>query len=450
MIDRLRRRAQNEDGAAMIAAILVLIVLVSTLIFMTAIGLRGLEKGSSIQSGHAALNAADSALANALIVANSDNNRNGVKLSSHQGLGKAAYGTHHANAINPETGDGLYSWRWYVMPTPGRAPGEAYDIYATGFRENPDEEEARTVVATIQSSVIEGMQYESDGSISVVETTSGSAAVSATGKQNMQFLGTAKTYQYDSRANIGYPSATTDTEMGFISSNRAINIVNPNTHLLMRGEHFKNVEDACVGNVCPEGIKVFSRPNAASFMASTERSHELCPDAASSYPDLRVSEQGGIVRVVDGDKCYNNIYFDVDTTLSGTYSTGRPAILYAKGNVVVSPGVEVAKQVQRSQGPYSLHIITSGDSSQFTVQRNTAANPTKFTGIVVGDRLTCDIGGPGTTDGHGTSVYGSVACNNTIIRSGTQMWWDDQLQHTARDASSTTKRVWEIVNSQEV
>lgn len=442
--------SQQESGAAMIAAILVMVILVSTLIFMTAIGLRGLEKGSEVQAAHASLNAADSAIANALVVANSEANRDGSKLDNHVGVSRAVYGTHHANAINPESGDGLYSWRWYTQKRPDQVSGSVYDIYATGFRDSPDEQSARTIRATIERSIIVSMEYEDDGGITVNETVSGSAAAAATGLNSMILEGTATASEYNSGAT-SFPTGS-GLGRGVVSSNEPVQLNGSGADVLIRGKKYTSVEDSCAGTACThEDVTIFQRPNYASFAPSQEEGAERCPASASSYPDWIASMQSSTIAYSPTPKCYNNIVFDRDTRLSGLHSTGSPAVMYAKGNVSVNAGVDVANQTNRSQGPYALQIIGISDNKSFTVNRNTAANPTKFTGIFIGNQANCEIGG-GTSgnSNHDTTIYGAVACEETTVRSDTKLWWDNQLSNSTRDETDTTKRVWEIVTSQEI
>lgn len=448
LMQKIHARKNDESGAAMIVAVLILLIMVSLITFMTAFAMRSIEKGNSVQTLNASLNAADTAIANMMTLANSGQNANATELKRHIGLENAVYGSFQANAIDPKTGDGQYSWRWYAESRVDSSTGTSYDIYATGYKTSPEEADARTIKVNISSTTTEGVSYTTDGKVTYNATLGGSFAFAALGMQSVELGINGKVYTYNSAQNIGYPTLTTNR--GQVATNG--NVIMGTNSAANMGFLGRSAQDTAAGTLCTgtpcATMHADTYQYSMSLVQSRKEALAACP--STGYPDWIASQNAGKISFSGATKCYSNIVFDVDTTIPGGWTTGNPVTMYAKGNITVKPGVEVARQVQGTQGPYALHILASG-STNFTMERGTTANPTKFTGSVVGQGLYCDIGGSSAlTTLHGTAFYGSMACNSIKIQRDSTVWWDTQLSKVLKEGSATAKRIWATTSYEEI
>lgn len=444
---KIQSKKDTESGVAMIVAVLVILVMVGIVTFMTSFAIRSLEKGTSVQNLNSSLNAADTAIANMMTVANSQRNSDGSVMERHLGVGNAVYGSFQANEVDPETGDGQYSWRWYAEKVNDSSKGTTYEVYATGYKKSVEEKDARTIKMVISSTTVEEISYSSNGSILYVSSNSGSYAFGAFANILVDMGKNAKANVYDSNSTIGYPSAT--LTKGTIATNENIVMAagsSANLVFLKEMSSESGISALCSGAGC-NNTTMSNFAYQMSLNYSRKMANAACPLA--SYPDWVASANGG--KITDGGtKCYNNIIFDADTSLATSISTGNQTTMYAKGNITVKPGIEVAKQLRTSQGPNSLQIIASG-STKFLMERGTTANPTKFTGLINGMALTCDIGGDSTsTTAHGTAFYGSLACHTVKVQQDSSLWWDKQLEKVLKKGSATASSIWSASSYEEI
>lgn len=465
ILERARNRKEAESGVAMIIAVMVVLVMVAIITFMTAYAMRSIEKGTTVQNLNASLNAADTAVANMMSVANGSYNAKmtgSKELDKYLGPLNAVRGSFTANETDPENGDGKYGWEWYAEKQAGAATGTSYIVYATGYplknvdpsntelteaRNLPD---ARTVKVTITSSTVEEIVYESDGSVNYVATTGGTFAYPVFANTTVDIGNNATINTYDSYSNLaGYPLASNKLGEPATNGNITVGSGTGVTKATMFRSTTGTAEQAlarCSGAGCAS-LQVNMIRYGMLLNYSRQEALDACPKA--SYPDWVASANGGAIPKVSGPQCYNNIVFDVDTDIHASYTTGNPALVYAKGSVKVSPGVEVNRQRQASKGPLSLRIVSTG-STDFTMTKNTTANPTKFSGVIVGNGLNCDIGGSSASGTHGTALYGSVACAKVNVRPGSSVYWDTQLDKTLGDGSATSQRIWTPIEYEEL
>lgn len=446
------QREERDSGVAMVMALLVTLVLVTLVASMTAFAIMGLDKGKDIQDITAASNAADTAVNHALSLANSATGQAGNGISEHVGISNAVYGSVEANEINPDTGDGQYLWRWYAERILDTKSNLTYDIYATGYQGSPDEETARTFKVRLESTVVEAAQYDVNGKAIYTPTAAGMFAWGAFGVLSVEMKASSGVKIYDSaKVTSGYPATGAGMGKGSIATDGVmalganLTVENP-MFMLVDGSIDRN---RCSGASC--NLFNFGKQSyGMDLKTASDQVSKDCPN--SSYPDWVASAATNNGVIVDNTtkKCYGNIIFDIDTTVPLGFSSGRPAVMLAKGNIIVKPGVEVNRQVSTSQGPLSLRVY-SQSGSNFTLERGTTANPTKFTGVVGGPTLTCNIGENKTTPNpHGTTLYGAMACNRAVIETGSEIWWDRQIDQVTHQGSPTSKELWDIDSYQEL
>lgn len=457
LLQQLRKPIdERERGAAMMLAIVFAMVMIGLVLYMTVLAMKSLDKGQSAQSLNASMNAADSAISNMQAFASSKGSVSVDIFKQHLGPENAVYGTYQANENN-ESGDGAYAWRWYAEANSSKGPGMSYYVYATGYQKNPNDADARTLMVTMDSTVTEGVEYDSSGKIVYVSTNAGAFAFNALGTSSFQMGKNSGSYTYDSEKNIGYPvsslgNGTIATNTKLAAEQGATGGVSFMRSDVDPGSDVGTVllSELCTGAGC-NNLTATLYSYSVSLSKSLKDFDAACPVSGGPYPDWKASENGGVLPTGNGSQCYNNVTFDTDTSLSAMWSTGNPLRMYVGGNVTVNPGVEVAKQKYSSHGAYAFQLV-SGGNGKFLMENGTNSNdPTKFTGTVVGAQTSCDIGGPSTnTTANMAVVYGSVACKDVTMRAGTAIWRDLQLDKVQKDGSAQARKVWVSTSYAEV
>lgn len=452
MSNLFKKKSHSEEtGAGIIIAVLVLVIMVALLTFMSYTSVRSLEKGSSIQNLNASQNAVDTAISNMFATVNSAQNTQNKALEAHLGKANAQYGTFQANEIDPNIGDGSYTWKWWAEKPAGFSSGTTYYITAIGYLNEETEPEARKVKVEISSTTTEGVSYNADNTVSYISTLGGSFAFGALGTSRVETGKNVKMNTYNS--NNMQPIVGLDVQ-GKIATNGSMLLGDGTKGDLIFMGHTVDTsnETVCSGLACETNPRTnYEYSTALSY--SRMQALAKCP-AGDSNPDWIASQHDGLIGYDANPKCYNNIIFDVDTKLSAVFSTGNPATMYARGNVTIKPGVEVSRQNSNVRGPYALQIIGSG-ATKFNIENGAQTNPTKFTGVVVGANMECNIGTGAGTDGatatsYGTMLYGSVACHTVKIGNNATIWWDNQLDKVTKEGSPTAKKVWSAVSYEEL
>lgn len=440
-------RQHREDGSAMIIALLLMLMLLSLVATMTTMAMTGLAKGRATQDYTALSNAADSAVNNALALSNNP----GVaqSISAHVGPANAVYGSVDAGVTNPG-GDGKYLWRWYVQAVPTKFAGLSYDLYATGYKNDPNEATARKLRVRLESLAAYSASYGPLGS-SYEATSDGMFAWGALGTNSVELKGSASIYSFDSRAILMPSSTANNTNNGRMATNGKITYTPTSKWnqmaFLLTGEANPVDSTRCIGDRCDA-----AHQNKYSYGIDLKHiqtdSQTRCPNA--TYPDWVASTKGNIVNPLSQGQCFGNIIFDQNTTLSGNYSSGNPAVMYAKGNVTVKAGVDVNIATVSGRGPLSLRIY-SRSGSALNVERGITTDPTRFTGMIGGAGLNCDIGSASALVGTPlTKFYGSVACNNITIQDATEVWWDEQTIQVMGVTSPDATFVWSATTYEEL
>lgn len=431
----------------MIIALLMMLMMLSIVATMTTVAMTGLSKGKATQDFTALSNAADSAVNNAIALSN--NPGTAQSISAHVGPSNAVYGSVDADVTNPG-GDGKYLWRWYVQAVPTKFSGLTYDLYATGYKNDPNEASARKLRVRLESLAAYSASYGPLGT-SYEATQEGMFAWGALGLTSVELKGTASIYSFDSRAVLVPSSSADNIHNGRFATNGKLTYTGASNWdqmaFLLAGD--KNPVDTtrCIGSRCDSA-------HMSKFSYGIDLSHiqdvaqVKCPNA--TYPDWVASQQGTMVNPMSQGQCFGNIIFDQNTTLSGNYSSGNPAVMYAKGNITVKAGVDVNLAGVSGRGPLALRIY-SQTGSTLNVERGITTDPTRFMGMIGGAGLTCDIGSSSALSGTFlTKFYGSVACNTITIEDATELWWDEQTIQVIGVTSPDATFVWSATTYEEL
>jgi Tfp pilus assembly protein PilX len=440
-------RHRREEGSAMIIALLMMLMLLSIVATMTTMAMTGLSKGKATQDFTALSNAADSAVNNAIALSN--NPSTGQSISAHVGPANAVYGAVDADVTNP-SGDGKYLWRWYVQAVPTRFSGLSYDLYATGYKNDPNEASARRIRVRLESLAVYSASYGALGT-KYQATQEGMFAWGALGLSSVELKGSASIYSFDSRAVLIPASSSDNTHNGRFATNGKLTYTTTSAwdQMAFLQSSPQNPVDStrCIGTRCDAAHEnQYSYGIDLSHIQTVSQSK--CPNA--TYPDWVASQQGNMVNPLSQGQCFGNIIFDQNTTLSGNYSSGNPAVMYAKGNVTVKAGVDVNIANVSGQGPLSLRIYSQSGST-LNVEHGITTDPTRFMGMIGGAGLTCDIGSSSAFTGTPlTKFYGSIACNTITIEDATELWWDEQTIQVLGGGSPDATFVWSATTYEEL
>lgn len=439
---------KDENGSAMVSALLVMMLMLFIVGTMTTFAITGLNKGSDIKEVNQSQLSADSAISNALYVAN--NPAAGQSLEAHLTVNNAVYGIIDPTVANAGK-DGQYKWRWYAEKVPTTFAGLAYDIYATGYKTTPTDDSARTFRVRFHSMQTRGASYEPTGA-AYNPTPSSVFSWGALGANGVALNDTSRLYSYNSQA-VSNPVLSDNLNHGRAGSNRAITYgagsVFNNLSFLANNKNNPVDATRCTGARC---TNAYMTKYSYGLQLTSLNSYidSKCPNA--TYPDWVASQKAGLYApATDAAKCWGNVIFDVDTNVPSQFSSGNPAFLYAKGNITVKPGVQVNTTSSTDGGPLKFRIYSRGGTTA-TVEAGPAIDPTKFVGLMMGSALKCDIGKDTTALGTGatTIIYGALACDTVLMNAGSTLWWDEQTSQITGDTDVSTKFIWSAVSYDEI
>lgn len=441
---------KDENGSAMVSALLIMMLMLVIVSTMTTFAITGITKGSDIKEINQSQLSADSAVSNALYVANNPNVANGQSIQAHIGVANSVFGV-----IDPTVADagkdGQYKWRWYAETVPTTFAGLAYDIYATGYKLTPTDKSSRTFRVRITSMQTEGATYEPTGP-AYKPTPTSVFSWGVLGVNGVSLDNTSRLYSYNSQT-VSNPTLSDNLSHGRAGSNRAITYgtgsVFNNLSFLANNKNNPVDTNRCSGSRCTNAY--MTKYSYGIYLSSlNDYVDRKCPN--STYPDWIASQKGGVYNPsTDALKCWGNVVFDVNTSVPSNFSSGNPAFLYAKGNVTVKPGVQVNTAVSTDGGPLKFRIYSRGGNTGL-IEAGSSINPTKFVGLLEGSALKCDAGKDTTAKGTDatTIIYGALACDTVVMNAGSTLWWDEQTSQIAGDTDVNTKFIWSAVSYDEV
>jgi hypothetical protein len=423
MFNHIRAVRRNEEGAAMITALLFVIVMLFLLASISVTAISGLDKAKTAQAGTNLTSVVDTAINNAVSTANYP--APGKDISDFEGLSKAVYGV--ADFSTDNSSSTKYKWLWYVEGVSDAVLGESYDIVAKAYRNDYTDADAKTVRVRLQALPVDRAQYLSTGVVSYSPIAMGSFAYGFMGLNGFTMNDGATVKSYNSALNLN-PVPANDTRIGTVSSNKLVAVNTTATDsvsriVLLSGSSSPIPVDRCTTTANCAG-KLESFAYAISVDSISRMVLAKCPLGASSYPDWKASLNGGVFNPDVQGNCFNNVIFDTNTEVSGAYSSGKAAEMYIAGNVTVNAGVEVNESDLRG-GPLALRIYSAaGTFAKFN--SGTAADPTKFSGMVAGQNYACSDSNALPADNKSLILRGSLACDTITLGAGTQAWWDQQ------------------------
>jgi hypothetical protein len=422
LIAHMRRNLDEnkERGVTLAFAILILFLVISvgaaivSLALTATVGSRNLNYTMAYQA------ASDSALANAVLVANSPDGGK-ASLEAHNGSTQAVSG-----ALNQASSSYPVKWRWYTAPVASSSAAQrAYYVYADAYTRNPNQPDARHVRVILQP--LAAAKATAAGSkITYVSDPSAVYAFGPYGINSVNLLSGTKIGSYDSLVIRAPANSDGNTSVG---SNGTLNL-DTGSGL---NQFFASGDAAqCLGNGCA-GITTTTNDYKVSLDGITTLVATACPNDPTTYPSWSASSG---TQLVNGG-CYNTLNFDANTPI------GLPTKVYVKGNITVSSGA----QVNYNGLPTSLQIYSQVGSTA-TLNNGTTSAPTYFNGVIAGANLNCTDTATTASNIPTLSLYGSLACNRITLGPATQTWVDQESRNIAVNNGTQIPAIYQVTGYQ--
>lgn len=446
---RKYKTRSEESGSAIIFALVLMIVTFGLVNVVTAFGLNNLNKALFVQSYTNNGLAAETAINNALLVANSPNSvsvLNAARATSPTAP-NAIKGT--ISATNTE-GIGALKWSWYTERVPGANPLKEYYVHAYGYIDTPNDPYARHFRIKMKSMANVTAIY--DTGLNQITYKPQTNAVSQWGIMGSSSVALYNGVNIDSYISDEVTNPTSNsTERAEIASNGNFAIKGTNAVNIL---NMLNYSETTANNRC--NISLYPactsyNPNPISYRtdltAIDETVRAQCP--AQTYPVWRASENGGILRpnpATPGKYCYNSLIFDQNTTLETSVTTTNPAKVYIKGDITVLPNI----QVNMNKSPLTLRIYSEGGKLADFRQGNVTV-PTRISAYIAGSVLKCTDNTllSSIPQGMKLYIYGSLACDVISMGGGTQIWWDE-LSVDLAGTGADVRRLWSADSYEEI
>lgn len=422
-----RKFEGNESGSALIFAIVLTIVVTSIIALVVSVALNGIQKTSDVSKISYYEAAAQTAISDAILVANSTNGTQRLR----ETLGETNSVTGVMNSAYSDQG---LKWSWYTERISGASATSKYYVYATGYRVSPDEPLARTLRVTISS--IANAKGVYDAGLNTIVYKPSPDAISQWG-----VMGSSKATMNDGALIKSYISdngftPTASTNQGSVASNGniALNGTAVSVNMLNVLNYNTGTPNRCVGNATECAATPQNKITYQTDLTEvTKMVKAKCPNNAITYPVWKASTSGGVLN----PGCYNVVVFDTDTSISSFYNETNPALVYVKGDVYVNAGVEV----NLGRNPLALRIFSEGGSDA-TFKQGTITNPTKIYGVIISSTLACTDGT--TTASPAASnllvFYGGLVCDDVNLGNGTTFWWDELSGELTQNGN--VNRMW--------
>jgi hypothetical protein len=407
----LARAQQREEGNALIFALLVLFVCVSIAAVMAALALTNSISSKNLNASLAYQSATDTALANALQVANTPAPNGGYNvLYAHQSKATAVTGQ-----IAAASSTYPVKWRWYttrVAASGGQA--SSWYIFADAYQSSPSEYNARHVrqifdplVTTQATNANDGVTYQGD---------LGSAfQYGMLGTESVTLADNTHVYSYDS-TNVAVPGSSSNNAQA--ATNKTLTL-GANTSLNVF-QAFRGASCTPAQNCPPNGnVQQYNVPFNLNLNGITQKVAASCPNDPSTYASWTASSGAALIN----GGCYNNLVFDANVNVL------NQTRVYVKGNIAVNPGVQVNYQ----GSPENLQLYSQvGSSALFN--NGSSASPTYFNGVVAGASLVCKDTATSGSNPSTLFIYG----NQLSFGPATTLWLDDAASNSTPSLNVST------------
>lgn len=420
---QILQNRNQESGAAIIVAILILMVLLLVVVIVSTTGFTAATSARDLNSREIYKNAAEAALANALLTANNSTDPDALEL--RRGLNNAFYGT---MTNDTSTRGGEIRWRWYTeqVVLPGQRIG--YYIYATGYSTDQGVAGGVTLrgqftpVNVASGTIVNGVaQYK-------LSPTS-PYQWGLTGVNSISTQAGAKIYSSDSY--YGAVASGTGTTGTIASTNNSMTLTD-DTGLIQKS--FSNPANVCSGGGCEFSGTTYREFNLDPSLSGA-LVEENCP--AGPYPVWRASDNGGVLNL-QTDSCVNQLIFDVNTIVPANFTINNPLKIYSDAGVIVFKGVTV----NSTRSPATLQVFSQLGNLSVGDPANTFVNSDTYAGIYfVTSRINDgDLEGGSCSVFPDSTVFGALNCYNVTLQTDSIFYLD--LASLSLNVDATSRNIW--------
>jgi len=437
-------RKKNENGSAMIFAILVLMILLLATVIVSTYATTAAVTARELTSRDALRNAANAAIENAMLTAN--NNSNAAALEAHRGVGNSVTGTYTSDSSNQGTD---LKWTWYTERVVLSGQRVGYYVYATGYNDKQGGKNAgvRFRAQFDPISVTggkwnpanpngeDGRPKTDKGSVSYNISSESPYQLGLTGLSSLSIEGNAKIYSSDSF--YGNQPSGTSSNKTTAATNGTMNITAPTSGLQQKSFTAPVAgEEPCTSAGCATSGTTYrnydiNMDDVATVVNGGKLSGgtTVAGKCANVKPIWKASENAGIMNIAN-DSCVQQIIFDVNTNIPATYSINSPLKLYTTTGVTVYKGVKV----NTTNSPASLRIYSATGGVNVGDSTNTYLNgPTYLGAYIATAQGRCQVYS-------GATYFGALACANTNIYSGSIFYQD--LASFSVNTNVSQRNVW--------
>lgn len=440
LLDRLNNKRSAENGYSLMLAVLLMVIMLAVVASLTATVIAGTQKSGQTRDYTFNSLAADAALNDALLTANTETLTDGVtSLINHIGPENAKTGilSPHENPLSN------INWMWYAVPTPSSAPYTDYQIYASGYRGNePDAERSHHMTARLTSFPVTGAIADSGTGNPVYQLPSRALwSKGAVGVDALTLDGEGSVYSYNSASGTTPPAINSSTPRSSIHTNGNVNFTGNYGGQASEVDFYgfqtgDNFEERCLGN-CLLPTRGFAHffdsanyDNDLSISRDTSNGGFEC----SSYPNWRSSSNGTVLNPSGNNRhlCFNDLTIDANTTIPTRFTTGAPLTVFVNGDLTFSPGMSLqnAGHLDSSRGPLSLRLVVSGDVD---IPGHTTATTTLSGLVIATNGGVCTVG----TANRSAEVRGAIACSDLRVIGQGKIWVDSQSSLTEHEQGPT-------------
>lgn len=415
----------QESGAAMILAIILLLLMISITTYVATSSLNQSNVNRSTNVRSALLSAANDGLDWGLSYINST--PAGATIQNIDNYTKASPFTSPRRTVENVENVTYKVWSEKIVTNNNLLSYYIYaKAYSTSLGENKDPVTLRMVV--------EALSYDSaswNGDLLAFVVSSRSAYASGIlSTDSMTVASGGKVYAYNSESQGNTPSGTASST---VRTNGSVTVGNTSSGISRILASAVGAGAGCLpASVCNTvgAPTVGYSDTVLTIDTSTERA-AVCPSVTSNWVSsaqsntLTANTAGNVL-------CVSSLTFDTNTIVSGAYSADNPLKVYVAGNVTVNPGVTV----NWGKSPQALQIAAlTGD---LLIKKGTSGSQAKASFYYAGKQA-CTIG-----DGTGTInpvFFGALACTTINVTANSTVYLDTAA-YSISNANLGKVRVW--------
>lgn len=425
-IRKLRRR-NDERGASLMLAIILMVILAGMVVSMSLLMVNALKTSSTTRDATYFDLAITTASNDALRMAN--NPATGESITNHIGESKAVQG-HMAGNLG-------IKWQWYLEPLESAYADLAYTVVTTAYRDNPSDPLAsRTMYAVMASVPTDGARRIGDA-VYYRPTPSSIFAWGVFGDTEVALSGTTRLRSFNSRVSGVYG---TDAAVG---TNNFLDItpgVSVGSIMMANSRPGFSLGDRCTGDACST-----AEVSEATYGMDVSVADEWIQNACKGT-FLPAVSGSAITLNATNPNCFESLSLSGNVAITytnGIASTGAPAKVYVRDNITVAKGTKFnANGNTAVSGAMVMHMFVGGNTISIGAG-GAAAGTTDFRALVTAPNAACVLGDTGS----GVDFWGALICKSVNISGNSIVSWDVQTKHITPDASEQ-RRIWEITNYQ--